>query len=564
MASDISRLSQGTVVNEEVDTLFENELSSSTTDPPMEEWSSLLFGRGDSFTESPKIALFKKGKYDPGSGEVCVKYITASDSEVLRHPYYNYPAVTDPGIVLALEEPMPATVYDAQGQIRYLELCKETAMPPVRDFYRGLIENVINLRYYGVNPAGVRNMCLALAKNRVVQRLDLTSSFLNRNLDACFHLGELLGENRSLKELILAQCRIGPEGLERLIPSLHHANLDVLDLSKNQLCDDGVKMLAEKITRGANINKLNLSYNNLGLASAEALARALEFNVRSITHLDLSWNLMYHPKALKVLVKALSGSKVLQELDLSWNAMMGGDFLGDLLTTGTLQKLNMSNNKLALQSIESITEKLRSAKALQVLNLSCNPIGPQEAYKLLKKMRLKSVKLQTLMLDEVEVTKEFAEEVKQILSLKHRANAKVTHGRVVGNYTLKDVDMRDLLMRRLYFLGTRGPKKKRVDVMSYFLNIRKTSTVLIPKQMMVDMKSAKAQVDEDLIMELSRVFPGPRIDKSQRAIDLESVVEYIARKWPGLKAPVTPPSYQIDTPRSAKPAGPDGKGIKKK
>lgn len=51
------------------------------------------------------MAAFKKGLYDPGSGEVCTKYITFSDSDVLNHVYYAYPGLKDPGIIEALIEP---------------------------------------------------------------------------------------------------------------------------------------------------------------------------------------------------------------------------------------------------------------------------------------------------------------------------------------------------------------------------------------------------------------------------------------------------------------------------
>lgn len=96
--------SSGCSVVEEapLETLFKNVLSSSSEDPPMEEWSSLIIRTPP---DSPKMALYREGLYDPGSGEICGKYVPMSDSTVLRHPYYSYPGVTDPGIMEALVDP---------------------------------------------------------------------------------------------------------------------------------------------------------------------------------------------------------------------------------------------------------------------------------------------------------------------------------------------------------------------------------------------------------------------------------------------------------------------------
>lgn len=68
-----------------------------------------------------------------------------------------------------------------------------------------LIYTHILLKYYGVNPVGVRAMSMALNCNQYVRRLDLTSNFLSE--DACYHLGQMLRENVALQELVFCECR---------------------------------------------------------------------------------------------------------------------------------------------------------------------------------------------------------------------------------------------------------------------------------------------------------------------------------------------------------------------
>ena len=76
-------------------------------------YNKLFSSSSESFEEIPsvpssenvKMLLYQQGLYDPGSGEICTKYVSMSDSTVLRHPYYNYPGVKDPGIKEALLNP---------------------------------------------------------------------------------------------------------------------------------------------------------------------------------------------------------------------------------------------------------------------------------------------------------------------------------------------------------------------------------------------------------------------------------------------------------------------------
>lgn len=86
----------------QIESIYENPKSSSSEEPPIEEWSSLYLGTPP---DSPKMVLYKQGLYDPGSGEICAKYIGLSDSEVFRHPYSSYPRIKDPGIETSLLDP---------------------------------------------------------------------------------------------------------------------------------------------------------------------------------------------------------------------------------------------------------------------------------------------------------------------------------------------------------------------------------------------------------------------------------------------------------------------------
>lgn len=94
-----------------VEIIYENVLSSSE-EPPMEEWSSLIIRPPP---PRPKEKLYKEGLYDPGSGELCGKYIPMSDSLMIRHVYYDFPSVIDPGIMEALLDPGNSILLLSEG-----------------------------------------------------------------------------------------------------------------------------------------------------------------------------------------------------------------------------------------------------------------------------------------------------------------------------------------------------------------------------------------------------------------------------------------------------------------
>ncbi|XP_072940815.1 uncharacterized protein [Epargyreus clarus] len=520
-----------------VRTIYKNvPLSSSSEEPPMEEWSSL-----DKIVieDSSKVALFKAGLYDPGSGNICTKYIALSDSAVLRHPYYNYPSVKNPGILEALLEPEDQKVYPLDGKEMYLDLCEEMNIIPVRKFHRGMCDEHINLKYYGVNPIGVRAMCLALTYNRYVRRLDLTSNLLDA--DACYHLGRLLGESLALQEVVLSSCSIQSEGMRRLTACLLNRSIDLLDISRNGIGDTGFQFLADQLKLNCVIKRLNLSNNNLGKDSALAFTEALEFN-NTVTHLDLSWNKLSTPKGINELLRQLSNSTVLVELNLSWNALTVGTALTGLLKIPTLEILDLSNNRLSTAAATAIIQNLQLTKQLDTLDLSYNPLSPSDAYIILSNMRDKKVALKNLLMENITVERPFLQKLDEILQLKYRKNLKVTHGVVIHNYTLSVPDIREIIMRRFDFLTSKATKKCRLDIALYFLQKFKDRELMQPREILTDMKIARAPVDEDLVFGLANTFPGPLSDKGGKTIKLAGIIEMIHRLWPDK---CLPPQHQL-------------------
>lgn len=536
--------------------VFEAEVEVSSEEVPMEEWSSYILELPE---DNKKKIMAEAGLYHAGSGEICGKYIAMSDSSVFRHLYYNYPAVLDPGITDALLVPEKPIIYPDDGQELYLAVCKEMNQCPVRSFVKGLVEEIIDLRYYCVSPQGVRAMSLALSNNCIVKVLNLTDNFLTP--DACYHLSEMLASNTYLEELNLAGCRVGPVGAKRIFDGLtKNKTLKVLNLNRNQLTDEGMEHLAAVVVKGVHVQQIYLSYNCIGGKGAGVLAEALEFHNR-FTHVDLSWNNLFTPLGTFNLLSRFSENKVLQELNLSWNSLSGarlGTAVKNALCAPNLKRLNLSNNRLNGEAITNIIGGLVKAKKLITLDLSFNPMTPDDALQILMKVKAPSVKVHNVLMENVFVTGEFLMFLRTIKEMKSKKNLVVTYGGIIGEFKPKGPDPRELILDRADFLAKK-PKKRPVDIALVAMQLLKDNNEIMPsKDFATAVQGACAALDNDLLEEMANIFAGPRSAKA-KTIDVKLLVDYMKRKWPDRKLPPTPPPEPEPLPLP-EPAPKDAKG----
>lgn len=528
--------------DEEAEVIYVADFDESSEEPPMEQWSSLVFEIPET---NRKKLLYDQGLYLPGSGEVCAKYVTLSDSVVLIHPFYNYPGVTDPGIIQALLKPEPPLIYPDDGQELYLAVCKEMGQCPVRKFHKGLLEEIIDLRYYCVDPKGVRPMAMALKYNRMVKVLNLMDNFLSP--DACFHLGEMLMFNSSLRELNLAGCRIGPEGTMRLFRGLSIKRaLKVMCLNRNRLGDVGVEYIAKSVFQGLDIQTIYLNSNEIGAKAANILSEAFETHNKFIA-LDLSWNNLYAPGGTFNLLSKLGESMALQELNLSWNSLTGpriGTAVKNLLKAPNLKYINLSNNRLEGQAVNNFIGSLNKAKKLVTLDLSFNPLSPMDAMTILQKMKLSSVKVQNIYMENVFVDVEFLELLREVKGLKFRKKFVMTYGGVLSKFTPVGLDARELVLNRAEFLAKK-PKRLPVDIALVALQLLKDKNIImVAADFAAVIKASGAPLDDALIDEIVNIFAGPRTPKA-KTIDIRMLADYMQRKWPERKLPPTPPPEPV-------------------
>uniref|UniRef100_A0A8D1E639 Protein NLRC5 n=1 Tax=Sus scrofa TaxID=9823 RepID=A0A8D1E639_PIG len=224
-----------------------------------------------------------------------------------------------------------------------------------------------------------------------------TTTELQRDPDLQENASQRKEAQRRSLELRLQKCQLSVYDVKLLLAQLRKGpQLDEVDLSGNQLEDEGCQLVAEAAPQLHIARKLDLSDNGLSVAGMQRVLSAVR-TCRTLAELHISLLhktvvLMFAPEPeeqegiqkrlthcglqaqhLEQLCKALGGSCHLKYLDLSGNALgdEGVALLAQLLPgLGALQLLNLSENGLSLDAVFSLTQCFSTVQWLQRLDFS--------------------------------------------------------------------------------------------------------------------------------------------------------------------------------------------------
>ncbi|KDO34353.1 hypothetical protein SPRG_01489 [Saprolegnia parasitica CBS 223.65] len=199
-----------------------------------------------------------------------------------------------------------------------------------------------------------------------------------------------------LLQLNFAHNHIGAKGYMKLNTVLDDTslNLQVLDLSNNQLGDQSVTALVKALLKRCTLTSLVLSHNKV-FHSAKLLGDLLRVKT-ALTHLDLSWNQIRGDPACH-LATAMAENDTLLDLVLSDNSLgnSGGadiQLATSLLLNTTLANLNVSNNHIKGRAVFVFVDMCKSNATIAHLNASSNPIGTAAVEAILHAMATASMK----------------------------------------------------------------------------------------------------------------------------------------------------------------------------
>ena len=145
--------------------------------------------------------------------------------------------------------------------------------------------------------------------------------------------------------------------------------LQKLDLSHNNITNEGAKMIGEAIKVNKTIQKLDITGNSISDDGAAAISDGLNYNF-SLQELNMSYNKITSEGA-KIIGEAIKVNKTLQKLKINDNSISddGAAAISDgLKCNSSLQKLDISWNKITNEVAKLIAEAIKVNTTLHTLH----------------------------------------------------------------------------------------------------------------------------------------------------------------------------------------------------
>ena len=162
-------------------------------------------------------------------------------------------------------------------------------------------------------------------------------------------LAEAIEVNTTLQSVDISYNKINDKGILFICNCLNKVNRSLckLNLSGNQITDDGVKIFMEAVTVNKILRELNLSGNNITDKAANSFAEAIHVNT-TLRILNISKNWISKDGVMRIL-EACTKNK-------------------------TLHKLVCTHNNLLQYELAAINGYIRKKKAIQIFHASWNSI----------------------------------------------------------------------------------------------------------------------------------------------------------------------------------------------
>lgn len=322
--------------------------------------------------------------------------------------------------------------------------------------------NAFKFQFFGLNDSSLRAVCAALADNTYVHTVLLQENIITKK--GLSYINDMLQKNHTITVLNLSHCRISAEAAKSFREGFrYNTGIEELDLSWNELADDGLAHLSNALKRNMTIQKLNLSHNHMNDEALPYLAEMVEENY-SIEDLDLSWNYLYKFEGMKAFFTALMDNMTIKRLNMSWCGIGDKENMRYILEylksdNAKLEDLDLSHNRIVGISAKMLKTGLKFNESVKCVNLSANPLSEKE----IEFMTGVVTEPRTVPCVLKEMDFSGAAVNKNMIKIRNQCRKKgvtIKYERVNGNYKVKGPDFNKILMDRAKFVALNQKKKK--------------------------------------------------------------------------------------------------------
>ena len=250
----------------------------------------------------------------------------------------------------------------------------------------------------------------ALKENSRLNILHLNGNLMTE--EAAEDLADVIKSNAHLKQLCIANNKLGVSAAVILQALTRTSKLKALDLNGNKLTGQVVEHLVSVIKNNSCLEQLYLSDNDFK-SSVSAIFKALKENSR-LNILHLNGNVMTE-EAAEDLADVIKSNAHLKQLSIANNkfGVSAAVILQALTRTSKLKALDLNGNKLTGQVVEHLVSVIKNNSHLEQLYLSYNDFKSSVSA-ILKALKENS-RLHILHLNGNVMTEEAAEDLANVI-----------------------------------------------------------------------------------------------------------------------------------------------------
>ena len=259
----------------------------------------------------------------------------------------------------------------------------------------------LNTSFNEITDDGVVAICNFLSSNNALQELDISHNQIT--IKGASNIAQVLQVNTTLRRLDISYCSIPNEGMIAISDHLKSNNvLQEFYCRYNNITVEGANTIAELIQLSTRLKAIDISYCGITVKGAVIISKSCKHN-KILQKVILSWidienitakqkeghtvNTSVQDCELTGLNIGNSGALIIsnllfnnittKKLDISLNDISDISAICDCLKTNSkLQELNLSYNKINIESTAKIAEVIEHNITLQKLNISnCNIPG---------------------------------------------------------------------------------------------------------------------------------------------------------------------------------------------
>ncbi|XP_074035791.1 uncharacterized protein isoform X2 [Leptinotarsa decemlineata] len=336
----------------------------------------------------------------------CLAQVLLSSSSLMKNRLYLFPPLEDPGIEEAYNYKEPNPKVDDTGLEKYVNMCKDLQIVPIRRIITSLEGPTLNLKFYGLTAKQMRALTECLKGNSYIETLILQDNWLDPYMTGL--VTSMLEENSVLRVLNLRECRIGEKGNKKLfngfiqsdrikvlslawngigtklavVPLVKYikqsTTLQHIDLSSNRLAEVPLRMVRAGILKNHSLISVRIGSNPYQPDQAHWMASVMIAKAKDpLKYLDME-NIYFTKEIVPLLTRTQRMGKIIK--------------VGGILGNYEIKGPNV--NKLLFERCRYLLMKPKSKKAQKdfghfILTLPENPIPRQDFDNLLKKKKIK-------------------------------------------------------------------------------------------------------------------------------------------------------------------------------